>query len=90
MLQPAVPILTLMPAAYAGPVLACSLAGEGHLMRRFPFDTDEDPARTPSQTESSEERGFSDSDSPQDLGEVDEFDDDEQGDIADETPGHRG
>ena len=59
-------------------------------MRRFPLDTDEDPARTPPQTESSEERGFSDEDTPQDFGEVEEFDDDEEGDIADETPGHRG
>ena len=61
-------------------------------MNRFPLDTDEDPARTPPQTESSEERGFSDEDSPEDFGEVEEFDDDddEEGDIADEGPGHRG
>ena len=59
-------------------------------MSRFPLDTDEDPARTPPQTESSEERGFSDEDNPEDFGEVEEFDDDEEGDIADEGPGHRG
>ena len=58
-------------------------------MRKFPLDTDEDPARTPPQTEDSEERGFSDEDTPEDFGEVEELDDDE-GDIADETPGHRG
>ena len=58
-------------------------------MKRFPLDTDEDPARTPSQTESSEERGYSNEDVPEDFGEVEEFDEDE-GDIADETPGHRG
>ena len=60
------------------------------LMNRFPLDTDEDPARNPSQTESSEERGFSNDDVPEDLGEVEEFDSDEESDIADETPGHRG
>ena len=59
-------------------------------MRRFPLDTDEDPARTPSQTESCEERGFSNDDVPEDFGEVDEFEDDEGSDIADEGPGHRG
>ena len=59
-------------------------------MKRFPLDTDEDPARNPPQTESSEERGFSNDDVPEDFGEVDEFDDDEESDIADETPGHRG
>jgi hypothetical protein len=63
---------------------------EAQLMRRFPLDTDEDPARTPSQTESSEERGFSNEDAPVDFGEVEEFDSDDEGDIADETPGHRG
>ena len=57
-------------------------------MKRFPLDTDEDPARTPSQTESSEERGFSNDDVPEDFGEVDEFDD--ETDIADQGPGHRG
>jgi hypothetical protein len=55
---------------------------------RFPLDTDEDPARTPPQTESSEERGYSNQDVPEDLGVVDEFDD--EADIADEGPGHRG
>jgi hypothetical protein len=59
-------------------------------MKRFPLDTDEDPARTPPQTESSEERGFSNDDVPEDFGVVDEFDSDLDGDIADETPGHRG
>jgi hypothetical protein len=58
-------------------------------MKRFPLDTDEDPARTPPQTENAEERGFSDEDSPPDFGETDEFDDEESG-IADEGPGHRG
>jgi len=59
-------------------------------MKRFPLDTDEDPARTPSQTESSEERGFSNDDVPEDFGEADLFDDEEASDIADEGPGHRG
>lgn len=54
---------------------------------RFPLDTDEDPARTPPQTESSEERGYS-NDEPEDFGEVDEFED--EPDIADEGSGHRG
>jgi hypothetical protein len=58
-------------------------------MKRFPLDTDEDPARTPPQTESSEERGFSNDDVPEDFGEVEEFDEDET-DIADEGLGHRG
>ena len=57
---------------------------------RFPLDTDEDPARTPPQTESSEERGFSDEEAPPDFGVVDELEDEDMGDIADETPGHRG
>jgi hypothetical protein len=56
---------------------------------RFALDTDEDPARTPPQTESSEERGYSNDDAPEDFGEVDEFDD-EDSDIADEGAGHRG
>jgi hypothetical protein len=59
-------------------------------MRKFPFDTDEDPARTPPQTESSEERGFTDEDAPEDFGEAEEFDDEEESDVADEGPGHRG
>ena len=29
-------------------------------------------------------------DTPEDFGETEEFDDDEESDIADETPGHRG
>ena len=57
---------------------------------RFPLDTDEDPARTPSQTENSEERGYSNEDAPLDFGEVDEIDEDEESDVADEGPGHRG
>ena len=56
---------------------------------RFPLDTDEDPARTPSQTENSEERGYSNEDAPLDFGEVDEFEE-EDSDIADEGAGHRG
>jgi hypothetical protein len=58
-------------------------------MTRFPLDTDEDPARTPPQTESSEERGLTDEDVPPDFGDTEELDDME-GDIADEGPGHRG
>ena len=57
---------------------------------RFPLDTDEDPARTPPQTESSEERGYSNEDAPIDFGEVEEIDEDEEGDLADEGPGHSG
>jgi hypothetical protein len=57
-------------------------------MTRFPLDTDEDPARTPPQTESSEERGLTDEDVPPDFGDTEELDD--EGDIADEGPGHRG
>ena len=56
---------------------------------RFPLDADEDPARTPSQTENSEERGYSNEDAPLDFGEVDEFEE-EDSDIADEGAGHRG
>jgi hypothetical protein len=56
---------------------------------RFPLDTDEDPPRTPPQTENSEERGYSNEDVPEEFGEVDEFDD-EDSDVADEGPGHRG
>jgi hypothetical protein len=52
-----------------------------------PFDTD-DMDRTPPQTESSEERGFADESDEEEFGES-ELDDDE-GDIADEGPGHRG
>ena len=57
-------------------------------MARFPLDTDEDPARTPPQTESAEERGFGDEDASEDLGET-EYPDDDDTDIADEGPGHR-
>ena len=52
----------------------------------FPLDTD-DVDRTPPQTESSEERGFLDDGDEDELGES-ELDD--EGDIADEGPGHRG
>lgn len=58
-------------------------------MARFPLDTDEDPARTPPQTESSEERGFRDEDVPDDFGDT-ESPDDSDSDVADEGPGHRG
>lgn len=57
-------------------------------MARFPLDTDEDPARTPPQTESAEERGFGDADAPADLGKTDHPEDTDS-DIADEGPGHR-
>lgn len=56
---------------------------------RFPLDTDEDPARTPPQTESADERGIADEDTPEDFGETDDLDDSDEGDIADEGPGHR-
>jgi hypothetical protein len=53
-------------------------------MPRFPLDTDEDPVRTPPQTESAKERGFGDEDAPDDLGRISEFDDiDSDSDIAD-------
>ena len=57
---------------------------------RFPLDNvdNDDMERTPPQTESSKERGYG----PQnieDLGRTDELDQ-EDGDIADEGPGHRG
>ncbi len=59
-------------------------------MPRFPLDTDEDPARTPPPTESSEEHGFGDEDATEDLGRSSEFDDlDSDSDIADEGAGHR-
>jgi hypothetical protein len=60
-------------------------------MKRFPLDTDEDPARTPPQTESAEERGFSDDDVPGDFGETEgQRFEEEESDVADEGPGHRG
>ena len=58
-------------------------------MKRFPLDTDEDPVRTPPQTESAEERGFSDDDVPEDFGGTETFED-EESDVADEGAGHRG
>jgi hypothetical protein len=54
----------------------------------FPLDTD-DVDRTPPQTESSEERGYTDEERA-DLGRDELFDPDDIGDIADEGPGHRG
>jgi hypothetical protein len=51
-----------------------------------PFDTD-DVDRTPPQTESSEERGFGDEMDEDEFGDSEL---DEEGDIADEGPGHRG
>jgi hypothetical protein len=60
-------------------------------MPRFPLDTDEDPVRTPPQTESANERGFGDEDAADDLGRASDFDDlDSDSDIADEGSGHRG
>jgi hypothetical protein len=50
---------------------------------------DNNDFRTPSQTESSKERGER-TDEPRDLGRADLPDPDDIGDIADETPGHRG
>lgn len=58
-------------------------------MKRFPLDTDEDPVRTPPQTEGTEERGLRDEDVPADFGETRDLDED-VGDIADEGLGHRG
>jgi hypothetical protein len=59
-------------------------------MTRFPLDTDEDPARTPPQTESAEERGFTDDEPREDFGETDTAGESSEGDVADEGPGHRG
>jgi hypothetical protein len=60
-------------------------------MAKFPLDTDEDPVRTPPQTESAKERGFGDEDAPDDLGRATDFDDlDSDSDIADEGSGHGG
>ncbi|MGE3401726.1 MAG: hypothetical protein AB7K63_04005 [Vicinamibacterales bacterium] len=50
---------------------------------------DKEDFRTPSQTDSSRERGER-KDEPRDLGRPDVPDPDDIGDIADETPGHRG
>jgi len=57
-------------------------------MPRFPLDTDDDPGRTPPQTESAKERGFKDEDAPYDFGDADDLEETE-GDIADEGAGHR-
>jgi hypothetical protein len=57
-------------------------------MPRFPLDTDDDPVRTPAQTESAKERGFKDEDAPYDFGETNDIEESE-GDIADEGAGHR-
>jgi hypothetical protein len=50
---------------------------------------DNEDFRTPPQTESSRERGER-KEEPPDLGSTETFDPDDIGDIADETPGHRG
>jgi hypothetical protein len=42
------------------------------------------------QTESARERGFKGETDDRDLGRSDSLDEDQAGDIADETPGHRG
>lgn len=57
---------------------------------RFPLDNvdGDDMEQTPPQTESSKERGYG-SRVIEDLGRTDELDQ-EDGDIADEGPGHRG
>lgn len=56
---------------------------------RNPFDNlDEDMGQTPPQTEDSDERGFT-VDRKDDFGRSEELDQ-EDGDIADETPGRRG
>jgi hypothetical protein len=59
---------------------------------RFPLDNvdSDDMEQTPSQTESSRERGFPGALHDSDLGHSDELDPDDVGDIADEGPGHRG
>jgi len=57
-------------------------------MPRFPLDTDNDPVRTPAQTESAKERGLKDEDAPYDFGETNDIEESE-GDIADEGAGHR-
>ena len=58
---------------------------------RFPFDNvdGDDMEPTPPQTEDSEERGFRGDFHDEDRGRSDELDN-EEGDIADETPGRRG
>jgi hypothetical protein len=54
---------------------------------RIPLDSD-DMERTPPQTESAKERGFEDDSDPDAFGRSDELGGDD-GDIADEGPGHR-
>jgi hypothetical protein len=58
---------------------------------RFPLDNvdSDDMEQTPSQTESSRERGVSGDFAEEDYGRS-EHDDDGAGDIADEGTGHRG
>jgi hypothetical protein len=57
---------------------------------RNPFDNlDEDMGQTPPQTEDSHERGFIVDCDEDDFGRSEELDQ-EDGDIADETPGRRG
>lgn len=50
---------------------------------------DSNDFRTPSQTDSSVERGRLEEE-PRDLGRSESDEEDDAGDIADETPGHRG
>jgi hypothetical protein len=59
---------------------------------RFPLDNvdSDDMEQTPSQTESSRERGFKGEFVDQNLGRSDELDADGAGDIADEGAGRRG
>ena len=59
---------------------------------RFPLDNvdSDDMEQTPSQTESSKERGFNGDYLDDRLGQSDELDNDGAGDIADEGPGRRG
>jgi hypothetical protein len=59
---------------------------------RFVFDNvdSDDMEQTPSQTESSRERGFSRDSIIENLGRSDELGNESAGDIADEGTGHRG
>ena len=59
---------------------------------RFPLDNvdSDDMGQTPSQTESSKERGFDGDNLDEGLGRSDELDNQDFGDIADEGTGRRG
>ena len=59
---------------------------------RFPLDNvdSDDMEQTPSQTESSKERGFKGDYADDRLGQSDGLDTEGTGDIADEGPGRRG